>query len=321
MLDAIDREVDARPASRVAAAAHALTEDYARGRPSPVDDEAWHAAYLATRLPATYAAVSATLAMLPDHVRARCRDVLDLGAGPGTATWAALAACEGVQAALQVDRSAALLGVGARLAPGALDGRAVAMSSRVADIGVATDWPAADLVISAYTQGELAPAGRARLAQAAWGATRQVLVLVEPGTPTGFMHLAEARTRLLEDGAHLVAPCPHAGPCPVREAAGRDWCHFSVRLPRTRRHRQLKGGTLGYEDEKFAYLVFARDTDIEPANARVLRHPRVDKGKVGLDLCTPDGLQRVAVTRRHDAWRAARKAEWGDAWSAAPLDA
>jgi ribosomal protein RSM22 (predicted rRNA methylase) len=83
----------------------------------------------------------------------------------------------------------------------------------------------------------------------------------------------------------------------------------------------LKGGTLGYEDEKFAYLVFARDTDIEPANARVLRHPRGDQGKVGLDLCTPDGLQRVAVTRRHDAWRAARKAEWGDAWSAAPLDA
>jgi hypothetical protein len=155
LLDAIDREVDARPASRVAAAAHALTEDYARGRPSPVDDEAWHAAYLATRLPATYAAVSATLAMLPDHVRARCRDVLDLGAGPGTATWAALAACEGVQAALQVDRSAALLGVGARLAPGALDGRAVAMSSRVADIGVATDWPAADLVISAPGAGRL----------------------------------------------------------------------------------------------------------------------------------------------------------------------
>ncbi|BCS32098.1 rRNA methyltransferase [Luteitalea sp. TBR-22] len=273
------------------------------------------------RLPATYAAVAATLGMVPPEMRAGVRDLLDLGAGPGTATWAALAACADLKAVTQVDRSAALLAIGTRLAPAAVEGRDVALASRVADIGASTAWPAADLVVSAFTQGELAGPARARLVLGAWAASRHLLVLVEPGTPVGFAHLAEARTTLLGAGAQMVAPCPHAGPCPVREAAGRDWCHFSVRLPRTRRHRQLKGGTLGYEDEKFACLAVAR-TAAAPAAARVLRHPRVSKGQISLDLCTADGLRREVVTRRDAWWRAARKATWGDAWDrdTAPAD-
>ena len=75
-----------------------------------------------------------------------------------------------------------------------------------------------------------------------------------------------------------------------------------VRVPRTRRHRQLKGGTLGYEDEKFAYLVVSRDADEERAEARVLRHPRVEKGRIALSLCTPEGTARAGwspgATRR-----------------------
>lgn len=318
LLAAIEHEVDARPAARVAAAAQALMEDYARGRPSAVADDDWHAAYLAVRLPATHAAVSATFALVPQDARDACRDMLDLGAGPGTATWAALSACPHLASVVQVDRSAALLDLGARLAPAALDGRPVTVASRVGDIATAATWPAADIVVSAYTQGELSPAGCTRLVQAAWAATRRLLVLVEPGTPAGFARLAASRVALIAAGAHVVAPCPHEAPCPVFEAAGRDWCHFSVRLPRTRRHRQLKGGTLGYEDEKFACLVVARDATVERASARVLRHPRVEKGKVGLDLCAPDGVHRVVVTRRDEAWRAARKVAWGDAWAVAP---
>jgi ribosomal protein RSM22 (predicted rRNA methylase) len=97
-----------------------------------------------------------------------------------------------------------------------------------------------------------------------------------------------------------------------------DWCHFAVRVPRTRRHRLLKGGSLGYEDEKFAYLVATRDVDAPRPPARILRHPRVEKGRIVMTLCTPGGAERAVVTRRDPAWRRARKAEWGDAWSAAP---
>ena len=53
----------------------------------------------------------------------------------------------------------------------------------------------------------------------------------------------------------------------------------------------MKGGTLGYEDEKFAYLVVSRDADEGRAEARILRHPRVEKGRIVLALCTPAGAQ------------------------------
>jgi ribosomal protein RSM22 (predicted rRNA methylase) len=176
-------------------------------------------------------------------------------------------------------------------------------------------------VVSAYALAELSPAARTLLVAAAWHATSHVLVLVEPGTPVGFEHVLAARAALARDGAQFIAPCPHEGPCPLRTGARTDdWCHFSVRVPRTRRHRQLKGGSLGYEDEKFAYLVATRRPVAAARPARVLRHPRIEKGRIGLTLCTPDGADRVVVSRRDAAWPAARKASWGDAWPTTPRD-
>jgi len=316
---AIDAELAGAAPGALASAAAALIEHYAHERPSAVTDDSWHAAYLAIRLPATYAAVVAALARVPDARLSTIGSLLDLGAGPGTATWAALRHCDAVTTATLVDRHPTLLAIAGRLAAGAAAGRSVTMTPQVADIGLARDWSSADLVLAAYALAELAPAARAALIASAWQATTQLLVLVEPGTSAGFSHIHEARRALLAAGAHLVAPCPHHGPCPIHEGERTDdWCHFSVRVPRTRRHRQLKGGTLGYEDEKFAYLVASRVGVPAAASGRILRHPRVEKGRIALTLCTAEGVAREVVTRRDaDAWRTARKVEWGDAWGIA----
>ena len=97
-------------------------------------------------------------------------------------------------------------------------------------------------------------------------------------------------------------------------AAG-DWCHFSQRVERTSQHRQLKGGSLGYEDEKFSYLVVARQ-NVAAWGARIVRHPGKHSGHVQLALCTPEGrLEARTVTRSSkQAYKLARKTEWGDAW-------
>jgi ribosomal protein RSM22 (predicted rRNA methylase) len=256
------------------------------------------------------------LTMLSAPMLEPCRSVLDLGAGPGTASWATLATCAGITSVTQVDRSPALLAMAGRLAPAALNGRDVTITQRVADIAAFDTWPSADVVVGAYALAELSASARARVVASAWRASTRLLVLVEPGTPAGFEHIHEARAALIAAGAQILAPCPHEGPCPMRAAGvSVDWCHFAVRVPRSRLHRQVKGGTLGYEDEKYAYLVVSRAPDPARPDARVLRHPRIEKGRIALALCTPDGAQRDIVTRRDATWRAARKVDWGDPWT------
>ena len=62
-------------------------------------------------------------------------------------------------------------------------------------------------------------------------------------------------------GAHVVAPCPHDGACPMDGT--RSWCHFPQRFTRTRVQRSSKvlpGGhpARPYQDERFSYIVLRR---------------------------------------------------------------
>ena len=117
---------------------------------------------------------------------------------------------------------------------------------------------------------------------------------------------------MIAAGADLAAPCPHMAACPM--AALNDWCHFSERLDRSAAHRRAKGGELAYEDEKFSYVA-ASKIPATRAPSRIVRHPQRKPGHVILDLCTNDGLKRQTIGKSNkEAWRAARKADWGDAW-------
>ena len=145
-----------------------------------------------------------------------------------------------------------------------------------------------------------------------WRGTSGLLVLVEPGTPAGFGVLRAAREQLLALGGQIAAPCPGAVPCPME---GGNWCHFSQRVARSRLHRQAKGGELGYEDEKFSYLAVSR-LSARPVAARVLRHPQVRKGHLGLTLCTGEGAREQTVTRSAgERYRMAKDLKWGDGWA------
>ncbi len=101
-------------------------------------------------------------------------------------------------------------------------------------------------------------------------------MIVEPGTPDGYARMIEARDRLIAAGFHVAAPCPHSAACPI--VPGTDWCHFSARVSRSSLHRQIKGGTLAYEDEKFSYVAATR-RPVTPAPARVVRKPQIRKGQ------------------------------------------
>jgi ribosomal protein RSM22 (predicted rRNA methylase) len=198
----------------------------------------------------------------------------------------------------------------------ARDGREPEILTRTGDLAAA-DVPAADVVVISYAINELGEASAARAVDRALALTTGALVVVEPGTPAGFARIRAARDRLRAAGATIAAPCPHADACPM---AGADWCHFAVRLERSRAHRLSKHAALGWEDEKFAYVVAVRDAAAlrTRADARIVRRPRKDSGHVRLTLCAPAGLGEAIVTRRDPRYRAARDASWGDPWP--PLD-
>ena len=317
--EAVDRLIDGIPVTRLRAPAARLTAAYRRGGSTvAMRSEADRLAYAAVRLPATFAAMRAVLAELRQRAPdVNPRSLLDLGAGPATALWSTWATWQHLDRATHVDRDPAMAYLAERLLTGTpvagqvhsawetLDLASPAASDRVRGLG------GHDLVLLGYLLGELPDMQRAPLIDAAWEAAAGALVIIEPGTPAGAAVVIAARSRLVAHGAVVAAPCPHGDACPLPDD---DWCHFGVRLNRSSALRRIKQGSLGYEDEKYSYVVVTRRA-AAACGARVLRRPRTEKGHVTLHLCERDGTRRAVITRRErDQFRAARKVAWGDGW-------
>ncbi|MEU0676843.1 small ribosomal subunit Rsm22 family protein [Streptomyces sp. NPDC006172] len=311
--------LDGLPPKQAAQAVDRLIASY-RGGATPTDapilrDRADVAAYAAYRMPATYEAVSSALEALADAVPEWTpAGHTDVGGGTGAATWAAAATWPGVRPVTVLDWAEPALALGREIAAAHPDLRETRWQRTRIDAALSLD--PVDLVTVSYVLNELPAPGRAALVDAA-AAAAQAVVLVEPGTPDGYARVIEARDRLIAAGFRIAAPCPHSAACPI--APGTDWCHFSARVSRSSLHRQVKGGSLPYEDEKFSYVAAAR-FPVAPASARVVRRPQIRKGQVLLDLCeSEERLDRTTVTKRHgDLYKAARDADWGDPWP--PVD-
>lgn len=282
----------------------ALSQAYRSGKPIRLETPELQLAYLQARMPATVAVLTEVLSQIDS-----AKSLLDLGAGPGSVLWAAQAAGLEISEATCVDQSAGLLSFGRQLL-------------EQSDIQTATNWLKADitnksdlgepdLLTMSYVLNELGPADQQKLIEKAWRAAGRYLILVEPGTPRGFQNILRAREYLVSGGANIAAPCTHENPCPM---AGSDWCHFSVRLERSRTHKQIKG-SLSYEDEKYSYLIVSKNPIPNRPASRIVKRPSSSSGLVELELCGPEGLSRVKVSKRQgELFKQARKAEWGDGW-------
>jgi ribosomal protein RSM22 (predicted rRNA methylase) len=158
--------------------------------------------------------------------------------------------------------------------------------------------------------GEWPQALRSEIVKKLWDSAKQALIIIEPGTMPGFDIIRQTRQQLIDLGAAMIAPCPHTLKCPMPQD---DWCHFSVRIERSRLHKQIKEGSLGYEDEKFSYIAVAK-LPVDLPDARILRHPLKRSGHVSFALCTKNqGLVTKIISRRDgDLYKQARHLEWGD---------
>jgi ribosomal protein RSM22 (predicted rRNA methylase) len=304
-----------RPVRELSAAAEALSERY-RGGPAgaaAVQSEQDVMAYAAARLPATFAAVGAALREVAGQRPGWSPgSMIDAGAGPGTAAWAAAATWPELGTIRHLERDRRMIAFGAGLSRRA--GKQAVREARWLEADLTREWQEApaDIVVAAYCLNEIPGPRRSEVVARLWATAADTLVVVEPGTPGGYEIINRVRTHLIAEGGAVLAPCTHDGLCPIAAREG-DWCHFSQRLARSRLHRRAKGGQAPFEDEKFSYVAVSRRA-ASHAGGRVIRRPYVRPGAITLDICSVRGAATVVVTRGdRRAFRAARDLRWGSA--------
>lgn len=299
------------PTSSIKDAQSKLTERYRKDGGKSQGGFSSHAealAYVAARMPATYAAVEAVLSQVPiDNVTT----VLDLGAGPGTASIAAALRWPNCKKFQLVEGNQHMHDISQQLIQNVPELAQQSFDFNHSNIFKYSFNQTYDIAILSYVLNELAAHDQASIITNIWEQVTKGLVIVVPGTPQSYQELMTIRERLIQMGAFITAPCPHDKVCPL---SGDDWCHFSVRLPRSSLHQQIKGAPLPYEDEKYSYLVALKDKP-ERRPARIIKKPIRRSGHVLLDLCTSEGIKRQTVSRREkDSYKQTCQRQWGDIW-------
>jgi ribosomal protein RSM22 (predicted rRNA methylase) len=339
LCDAIMQALAVVPATRWIYEAQLLSQRYRAARISadaPIASGNLQAlGYAALIMPATYAqlrgAMSATAARIPGWAP---ETMLDLGSGPGTALWAAVAQWPSLRSLAAWEREPALIALGRGLArsSGSLAVRAarwervdlVAQTAKRTAQNESSIAPRSalsaqqcDLVVLGHVLNELDPETRHAVVAQAWELTAGVLLIIEPGTPAAFAVVRAARDDLLGEGAHTIAPCAHDQPCPLQD----DWCHFPQRLKRPDFQRRARAAPSEWEDSKFSYAALARFPPTAPIWGRVIREASSNKAYAEVTVSARDGVARYRALKRYrDAFRKVKQVEWGAALEL-PLEA
>ncbi|MFM7261145.1 MAG: small ribosomal subunit Rsm22 family protein, partial [bacterium] len=170
--------------------------------------------------------------------------------------------------------------------------------------------PAADAILCQTALNELLPQERADPVHrpetvdmvARWAAHAPLLV-IEPALKTTTCALMALRDALVASGtAHVVAPCLHQKPCPMR-AKPDDWCHEARRIEPTPRVAAIDQ-IVGRRDGRalFAYLATAPGSaaaaspagaPIPPTAIRIVTDPLGSRGKTERVVCRADGELRL----------------------------
>jgi ribosomal protein RSM22 (predicted rRNA methylase) len=101
------------------------------------------------------------------------------------------------------------------------------------------------------------------------------LLLVEPGMRLGGKLLSRLRDILIEEGLSPLAPCTHAGACPMLAPRWRSWCHFVFPAEGSPewlgRLTRLAGLDKDRASLSFMYMTTAAP-EYDPARSRVVSH-------------------------------------------------
>lgn len=269
--------------------------------------------YAASRMPATYGAIYTALKHCLQIIGndADVKSLLDVGAGTGTASWAASELLD-LEQITCIENNQYMMNIGKRLMQ---DGNDELQNASWIQKNLLTDEikENSDLVIASYVLNEVSKQAIETVLQKLWNATNKVLLIIEPGTPEGYDEIRKIRQYFIEKGENIIFPCPHEKECKIEE---NDWCAFSCRVARSKTHKLLKEGEVPYEDEKFSYIAISKFKTRKIENV-ILRHPKIESEKITLKLCTNSGNieERIITKKDKDLFKKAKKLSCGDTLS------
>lgn len=296
-------------AAELAQAYQCLSQRYHQPNYTPgFQNELEVKAYAAARMPATFAAISRTLAELPEDFSPT--SILDLGAGTGAASLAVLHYFPHMKLLTLVEQDAHALDAAKQLIQSVWSsgGRSEFCQEK---LGHYSYEKPQDLVILSYVLNELPLLEQKKILQNVLATQSSYVLILMPGTPLCFQQLLHLRQLAIDLNYSIMAPCSHQQTCPMASTPS-NWCHFAVRLARSRSHRLFKSADLNFEDEKFCYLLLSKAPDTSKAS-RIVKKPIHRSGHSIFDICEPSELKRVVIGRKHKTlYKTATKLSWGD---------
>jgi SAM-dependent methyltransferase len=265
-----------------------------------LDDPTLLAGYLLFYWPISYAQVCSLLGELPKPTT-----VLDLGSGPGPASFAMLDA--GATRVLAADRSGPALAIAAKLA----SMRGVPLHTQRWKPDMPLPPGKFSMIVAQHLLNELWPGDEALVRRAALCRDllgrlepHGTLLLVEPALRDTSRELLQLRDVLVREGIAVRAPCLYRGDCQALDRPS-DWCHAErdwTPPPLVLELAQAAG--LRKERLKMSYLALAPPGEpwTEPPPGRLFRivsEPLQGKGRLRYMACGPEGRMGLALQDKH----------------------
>ena len=261
-----------------------------------VDSMTLAQSYLSSRMPETTHIVHSVLSRLDSVCGLDIHTVLDVGTGTGATMWALDDICiDRHITAVEYDSSmlATAKAMCDELSQHIEYVECSVLSSKFRAL------PSADLVIESFMLNELSDTDRVKALESMCAKADKYLVLIEPGTPVSYERMMQLREYLLSHSMYMVLPCPHSNKCGLQG----DFCNFTVRVPRSSIHRQVKDGTLSYSDEKYFYMVFSKHPVDKVHTSTILRHPQYRKNCIDIKVCSADTTISTKTITKSDKAR------------------
>jgi ribosomal protein RSM22 (predicted rRNA methylase) len=272
-------------------------------------------AYLALRVPATYAQILAAASAVQEVMPTwQPTSLLDIGAGPGTGTWAIRVLWPEITSITNIDQDRHLISLSQAIAQDTNIPIATSWKQRSVISGIGDSEGLYDIVLIANVLNELSTAQQEKLIGQAYNHCRGVLLLIEPGTPQGSTIISQAAKKLSHAGTLLA---PYSNTTFISDDD--YWLHFPQRFIRPEFQRRIRQRmrdssdmASDWEEAKYSYVAVSKlPAEVIPWG-RCVGPIKIQKGFLEVPILTQDGINVVKVLKRHKPqYTFAKNLRWG----------